>query len=221
MKKLLRILKKIIKGNRGIISKEYIAKFLPSDPVILEAGADTGSDTVEMNKLWPDSIIYAFEPIPVSFLKLVDLTKNYKNIHCFNLALSNKNGKDLMNLSNTLSSSSLLKPKEHLNQHPEITFEKKIEIDTTTIDQWAIKNKISKIDFMWLDLQGIELEVLKSSESILKNVKVIYTEVSLIENYEGTALYEELKDFLISRGFRVDKEELPWQDMGNVLFVRE
>jgi hypothetical protein len=50
---------------------------------------------------------------------------------------------------------------------------------------------------------------------------VIYTEVSLVETYEGVALYPELKAFLIEQGFVVKQEQLPWPDMGNVLFVRE
>jgi FkbM family methyltransferase len=218
--KTLRALKKIF-GSRGVISKKYIARFLPANPIILEAGADTGSDTLEMIKLWPEAKIYAFEPLPASFQKLQELTSPYPDIHCYNSALSEKDGREIMYVSNTLSSSSLKEPKEHLRQHPEISFPDKLMVDTVTLDRWAETAGIKKIDFLWLDLQGMELAVLKAAETILSTVKVIQTEVSLLENYTGAPLYGELREYLLTRGFIVKKQKLPWKDMGNVLFIKK
>ena len=82
-------------------------------------------------------------------------------------------------------------------------------------------NNIPKIDMLWLDLQGFELQVLQQSQTVLANVSVIYTEVSLIENYEKGALYGELVAWLDKRGFAVVREEIAWKDGGNVLFVRK
>lgn len=206
---------------RGIIPKEYIAQFLPSNPVILEAGADTGSDTLEMLAAWPGATVHAFEPVPKSFLALTEATMNCPTVHCYNLGLGSKTGTEIMYVSNTLSSSSLLKPAEHLQQHPHISFKNNLSVQVVTIDVWARAHNISRIDCLWLDLQGMELQVLKAAIRILPTVKVIYTEVSLIETYEGVALYPELKAFLMEQGFVVKQEQLPWPDMGNVLFVRE
>ena len=49
--------------------KHFIAQFLPENPVILEAGAHVGTDTVEMVNLWPKCTVYAFEPVPELFDK--------------------------------------------------------------------------------------------------------------------------------------------------------
>jgi hypothetical protein len=57
------------------ISKEYIARFLPPNPIIVEAGAHSGKDTLSMCMLWPSGTIYAFEPIPAIFEQLVERTK--------------------------------------------------------------------------------------------------------------------------------------------------
>ena len=82
-------------------------------------------------------------------------------------------------------------------------------------------NEIDKIDFLWLDLQGYELHVLKYGEKVLKGVMAVYTEVNLKELYDGAPLYDELRAWLEAKGFRVEREELPWEDAGNVLFVRQ
>jgi hypothetical protein len=117
-------------------------------------------------------------------------------------------------------SSSLLKPKEHLIDHPQVTFNKKIEVNSITLTDWANKNNVKKIDFFWLDLQGLELDVLKTSPQLVRNAKAIYTEVSTKESYENQTIYHELKSWLESLGFKVDREEMAWIDAGNVFFTK-
>ncbi len=56
-----------IKHNMGIISKKEMARFLPKDPIIVEAGAHVGLDTIEISRQWPKANRYAFEPVPDVF----------------------------------------------------------------------------------------------------------------------------------------------------------
>ena len=37
--------------GKGVIPKKYFKSFLPENPIILEAGAHKGSDTVELAKI--------------------------------------------------------------------------------------------------------------------------------------------------------------------------
>jgi hypothetical protein len=93
-------------------------------------------------------------------------------------------------------------------------------VESITLDTWKNRHGIERINFLWLDTQGNELEIMKNAPDVMQDVSVIYTEVSLKEMYEGTSLYGELKRWLMAEGFVVKREELPWEDMGNVLFVR-
>ncbi len=211
-----------INSHKGIIPKEYFLQYLPSNPVIIEAGAANGVDTIEMAQIWSRGNIYAFEPIPKLYEQLILNTKKYKNIKCFSYALSNTVELKEIFVSGGSSefSSSLLIPKEHLSEHPEVIFSEKIQVQTITLDSWAEKNNIDRVDMLWLDLQGAEPAVLKASPKILSTVKLIYTEVSLKELYEGTPLYPEFRDWLKKQNFRVKREELAWEDAGNVIFIR-
>lgn len=47
------------------------------------------------------------------------------------------------------------------------------------------------------------------------------TEVSLIDTYDGVIKYPEYKNWLIENDFSVVFEDLPYQDMGNVLFKKK
>ncbi|MFK7949216.1 MAG: FkbM family methyltransferase [Saprospiraceae bacterium] len=224
---MIQKLKKIfgLTAEKGTISKKKIAKYLPENPIIFEAGASNGIDSLELCKQFPKGHIHAFEPIPAVFAELKKRVEGQQNISLYPIALDGKNGVTTMYLSgdsdDTRSSSSLLKPKEHINFHEHIPFEEELSVPVKTIDTWAAENGVTQIDFMWLDMQGNELTALKAAPNILKTVKVIYTEVSLIETYEEVPLYEDYKKWLVSQGFKVTIEALAWEDMGNVLFVRE
>lgn len=209
--------------EKGIVSKKTIARFIGDKPVILEAGAHIGTDTCEMASLWPNSKIYAFEPIPELFNQLKNNTSQFENVKCFQMALGDKTGTCTIFQSSGDSdaSSSILEPKNHLIVHPDVKFEKKIEVPVITLKDWMDNQGIEKIDFLWLDLQGFEFNVLKASKEVLENVSVIYSEVSLIENYTNSTLYPEFKNWLQYLGFKVQREELAWDDAGNVLFIKK
>jgi FkbM family methyltransferase len=223
---LSRLLRKIMSFKKkeifGVIPKSRIKIFLPDAPIVLEGGAHIGTDTIEMGTIWPMGMIHAFEPVPSLYTKLKKNTQNYNNIITYPLALSSQTGEDILYISSGTSdgSSSLLPPKEHLTEHPDVVFREQIKIPTVTLDDWVLKNNIPRLDFLWLDLQGHELSVLKAGTNILDTVTAIYTEVSLKDMYNGGSMYPEIRQWLAEHGFRVEIEELPWPDMGNVLFVR-
>lgn len=205
------------------IPKYLLKKYLPANPVIIDCGAHIGSDSIELARVFPKSKIYAFEPVPAIYDKLLKNTKRYKNIECCQLALSNIRGIASMYISSGLSdaSSSLLKPTGHIKNHKEVFFNEIIDVKTITLDEWAESNNIKIIDFLWLDMQGLELQMLKASPKILKTIKVIHTEVSLKDSYENESKYSEYKYWLKENGFNEIIEALPLNtDMGNVLFVK-
>lgn len=215
----------LIAVPQGPISKEFIAKFLPNNPVIIEAGAHVGTDTVQFANMLPGARIYAFEPVPHIYQKLKHNTEQYKNVKCIDIALSNKTGNSIMYVStgDIEGSSSLLKPKEHLKIDPAIKFPTTINVKTMTLDYWAKTNNVLYVDFLWLDMQGAEPKMLMASPKILRTVKVIYTEASLTEIYEGNIQYPKLKSWLISKGFTLVQEDRSSEKDGkfiNVLFVR-
>lgn len=213
------------KSIEGPIGKDLISPFLPKNPIIVEAGAHIGQDTIEMAQMWPEAKIYAFEPVPSLFEQLKENTKNFPNIKCVQKALSDKNGFTEMYVSegNINGSSSIFKPKEHLEIDPTIKFPYKIIIETIRLEDWAKSENLDYIDFLWLDLQGAEYTVLNSCENILKNVKAIHLEANLAELYEGIVLYPEIKKLLIKNNFYLHQKDsrTKFAKFINVLFVKK
>ena len=220
----------ILPYNDSKAMLKFVKTILNQDNItIVEAGAYDGSDTIEMHKMWPNAQIHSFEPIPALFNRLVRNVKNIKNIHYYQLALSDKTGTSVMYLSedswgNVNGSSSLLSPKEHLIYSPGALFNKKINVNTITINDWVKFNNVNKINFMWLDMQGYELHALMQAENILDTVEVIVIEVEFVEAYAGQYLYDDVKIWLEGRGFVLaaksfDSETAYW--FGDAIFVKK
>ena len=206
------------------VDKQQLKEYLSETCSILEAGVCDGDDTEAFATIFPNGHIHGFECVPHYQEVAQKRLEKYSNVTLYPYALSDTSGEVDFHVStlngHSFGSGSLLSPKLHKEVHPNILFESTIKVTTTTIDEWAQKYDIDKIDFLWLDLQGAEIKALRGAERILKNVKGIFTEVSLIETYEQVPLYEEVKSFLMARNFKVHKEYLPYKDMGNVLFLR-
>lgn len=193
------------KGIPPSVTDLYLAikKYLPNNPTILEAGAHMGYDTYGLTKIWPKGKVYAFEPIPSVYMELVTKVKDRTNVRTFNLALGNQNGTLEMFVSGGAStaSSSLLPPTEHMNVFPQVTFQEKVLVPTKKMSDWAKEENVSRIDLLWLDMQGFEVYALMGAGDLLKNVKVIYTELCKKELYSGMFTQDKYIDFLEKAGF--------------------
>lgn len=62
--------------------------------------------------------------------------------------------------------------------------------------------EIERIDFLKLDVQGAELDVIKGAGRLLDDVLVIHTEVEFLELYKGQPLFSEIEHFLRGQGFQ-------------------
>jgi FkbM family methyltransferase len=194
----------------------------------VEAGASTGTDTERMAIRWPKGFLYSYEPVPRQFDEAIKRCARFDNVFLSNRALGEKKGKALFYISNTKDlqnpdngPSSLLYPSGLFSTyHPQFDFKETIETDVITLDDVMEEHHLSHIDLLWLDLQGYEPAVLRASPKALKTVHVIFTEVSLIELYSESELYISFKNWLESEGFQVVREDLPYVDAGNVLFIR-
>ena len=215
----------------------FVKPYLPKNPIIIEAGGRDGIDTIKMAKFWPQSVIYTFEPVPELYETITRNIKRFSRIKSYPIALSENNGIATFYLSEywhdlgTVSgSSSLLPPKEHLIYDHSVIFPRSMKVETRRLDDWACENGISKIDFLWLDMQGYELNMLMTSE-LGRKAKAIYLEVSFVEAYRGQYLYEDVKKWMHSNGFflaAVDFDENAIESelieknryFGNAVFLR-
>jgi hypothetical protein len=118
--------------------------------------------------------------------------------------------------SNQQESSSILKPKIHLDQYPNITFNETEAVILSKLDDYNYKD----YNFINMDVQGYELEVLKGSTETLKFVDYVYCEVNRDEVYENNALVEQLDEFLNPYNFNRVETEWVGDTWGDALYIK-
>lgn len=208
----------------------------PSAPlVLLDIGSCEGEDSIRYARLFPQSRVFAFEPLPENqaFIR-ANLTRHQTvdQVELVPLALDAQPGSAVFHVSSGAprdrfagenwnygnKSSSLLAPvKEGVPDW--LTFTRTITVPVTTLDVFVSERRLPRVDFMHIDVQGAELRVLQGGEKTLRQTRALWLEVSKREAYAQQALANELHDWLVSRGFSLLHEE--WRgDEGDRFYVR-
>lgn len=162
---------------------------------VIHVGAHHGEEIPNYIQMGVNEIVL-FEPLRENFETLKRCISNFpeKNIRKHQVALGNANQTIQMYLSsNELESSSILKPKKHLEVYPGITFDSVEEVEMQRLDDYNCR----KCNFLNMDVQGYELEVLKGAKETLCHIDYVYCEVNNTEVYEGNAYVEQIDEFLL------------------------
>jgi FkbM family methyltransferase len=122
------------------------------------------------------------------------------------LALGRSCGEQTLFVTNEPMCSSLYQPNESFISRfdglPEMAgLDFTIEIETTTLDQFCESESIPEIDFLQIDVQGADLDVLKGANQILSSVLAIQIEVEFAELYKGQPLFADVDIFLRNQDF--------------------
>lgn len=192
---------------------------------IIQVGAHYGQEIEDFLRNDITNII-CFEPCLEAFEKLKINSINKALIFNFALGKDNKMVKMYIEKNNQGMSNSILKPVLHLNQYPHITFDSEINVKIKKLYDFIEKNNDLKIlinnyNFVCLDVQGFELEVLKGFQQTLKNIYYILCEVVRDELYENCSKVDEVDKYL--RQFNFDRVETTWDGgiWGDALYIKK
>ena len=116
-------------------------------------------------------------------------------------ALWSKETELVLNINNSPGTSSVLEPNMsflcQFDDSQRFEAKKKITISTKTIDDLDRNSKLTDVDFMKIDVQGAELDVLKGGVNYLKNNLVgLESEVEFSSIYQDQPLFSELEIFV-------------------------
>ena len=152
------------------------------------------------------------EAIPDVFAKLkfnldrMNTTYN-KNFKAINALVSSKEGIEYtFNIfSNGGASSSIYEPNSTCWRWPHVTKTNTITLTSTTVDAILQQHNWQDKQYdMVLDVQGAELDVLNGfGENNFKNIQRLTTEISTEPFYVGGVIFNELDNFITSRGFKL------------------
>ena len=127
-----------------------------------------------------------------------------KDLNIYQAVIDVEDDKEIsFNVADNGQSSSILEFGTHAVHHPHVKMIGKKQLKTTRVDTFIKNNKIpiEKLNFLNLDIQGKELDALKSMGDYIQYVQYIYTEVNSEKVYKDCALLPEIDQFLKEKGF--------------------
>lgn len=164
--------------------------------IILDIGAHIGLFSILASKYAKNGKIFGFEPSLENFNLLKENIKlnEAKNIIPINKAIANKSGKREFFISPDSDAS---------HSFLDRTFKgKKVIIDTSSLKDFIRENKIKKIDFLKMDCECAEYEIIfKCPKEVLSKIQKIAMEY---HNMDEEKNGYKLKSFLEINGFDVD-----------------
>jgi FkbM family methyltransferase len=171
---------KIGKADLSMFSEIWHNKFynpegfeINKNDIVFDIGANNGFFSVYAAEKAVNGKVYAFEPVPylADKIRKTASLNNFKNIIVENLAIGKgTDSKHVFYIS-----------KEHNGCHS--LYERKgqlekIEVSVTNLEKYCKDNNVSEIDFLKLDCEGAEYEIItKESVDLIKNkIKIISME---------------------------------------------
>ena len=172
------------------------------------ARGDIASPWLELEE---NSTIYGFEP---DINEAKRLTSSYKNRVYFGTGLWSKRTKRKLYINENEPTSSMYPPNTQFIQdfEPQHWVNRKtksiVEVQCEKPDTVLEENGVIP-DFIKIDTQGAELEILKGSESILREYHPMVTaETWCAEVYEGAPMMHEVIEYMHSLGYQIFRMEL-------------
>ncbi len=176
--------------------------------VVLDVGANIGAVSKELFQTYKPVFIGMVEANPILAESLERQSWNCRS-RVFSCALGEKNGTTSFNIvrkgnNNNFASSSVLPLSDEAKELWKLHEIETIIIPMRTLDAvWRDCMAGEMLDLLKLDVQGYEMQVLRGGEETLPKTKVLITEMSFFQEYEGQCLFHQLYEFLHCRGFEL------------------
>ena len=190
----------------------------------LDVGAHEGEMTFPFAAVDSSLLVYAFEPNLHAATRIMGRLRNYVVLP---IAVAERNGSAELQLNAYEQSSSLL-PADEAGVKSWITEQEfkvigSVTVPTMRLDTFLDGAGIESVDYLKVDAQGLDLEVVRSAGDRLKDIAKIQLEATTASyrQYEGAPGRSDIVDFMESKGFRLKREEIQSHGQeANLTFLR-
>lgn len=198
------ILRNVPPITRGILDH-----LRPDRPIVFLDGGATASTVEEQFSGWPPGRwkVFGFDPHPDADLSI----DHSANVQMIRTALGADRGKlRLFHTTADGGSSSFMPNLDYIGnlRHGSgapldelMSVVSESEVDVVDLDSWRQEFRVPPFDFMKLNVQGAELEILRGARETLERCLGVQCEVAFAPIYLGAPVFRDVDAFLDSAGF--------------------
>ncbi|MGB7712280.1 MAG: FkbM family methyltransferase [Microcoleus sp.] len=196
--------------NEEQIEQRLVQRLVRQGMTVFDIGANIGNYSLLFSDLvGAEGKVYSFEPTSTTFRKLKERVQieNNQNIFLFQNAVFSENKliefnefPDDFSVWNSIGRPQMENP---ANPQEYVPLVKTETVSAITVDSFCQEHNIEKIDYLKIDVEGAESDVLKGSMNLLarKAIEFIQFEISqkMLEGMQHTA--QESFDLLMTNGY--------------------
>jgi len=149
------------------VDEQYYFKETNLKPVIFDCGSSIGISVLYFKSLYPNSVIYSFEPNPTAFdfLKANVNNNNLTDIHCYNLALSSEKESIELFIPEKNSFINAKTLKNDSNQSNKVT------VAAKPLSLFLLH--FAEVDLVKIDVEGSELDIIEDLKQEVLKRKIV------------------------------------------------
>lgn len=162
------------------------------------------------------------EPNPEAFKQLKINIAPYSNQMALNVGLHDTLRKATLHVANNGMSSSLLEMGTHLKHHPKVQYIKDIDVKLMSgRELFEVYGFCAEdYNFLNIDVQGTELNVIKSFGDYIDEFDYIYAEVNEEHLYKDCCLVGEIDEYLSQYRFKRIVTHMTDHRWGDALYIK-
>lgn len=186
-------------------SSSFAGLIKESDLRLVDIGARGGMDTDLMPAAWATTAI-GFEPEPDECQTLNLLpSKPWRKTQYVPTAIGGENGTAVLYVPPNSVAASLLPHNPAmvpLYGHPELhTIERRLNVETLTLDYACERFNLGYPDYLKIDVEGAELDILSAAPRALHHCSAIKVETSFLEQRKEQPLMHDVVAYMVDQGF--------------------
>jgi len=176
-------------------------------PCAADIGARGGFDEDMLQIGWASHML-GFEPEPEEALRLSEAgDPRWKQTTLLPFAVGGVCGAGVLHVPESKEGASLLRHNsvmaERFGYENLHLTRAEIPVETVSLDQLRDQGKLPRLDYLKIDIEGAELDVLKSARAVLRDCVALKVECSFLEQRVGQPLIWEVAAFLLMQGFEI------------------
>jgi FkbM family methyltransferase len=216
------------RGQTESLSHEELFVLLGTGGIVVDVGAHDGSYSEFLIQHYRPSLLFAFEPTKDSFdilstrLAHVSAKNSTGSYYAFCQAVSDYTGFSRFHIMSQGGSNSVsrLNDDSPYKRGIGLSTETTTIVPCVTIDDFLVANRIDSIDFLKVDVQNHEEQVLKGGRYSLESVKIkaIQFEYIFGDLYEAQNNLGHILSLLSNCGFLLYTIHSVWPNLGSRLF---
>ena len=191
--------------QRKLISNEFASFLEKIQPIVIDLGARGDVDPDLLPYAWACKLI-GFEPEPIEAQRLIKQgDSRWASFAIVPSAVGSKDGHMVLHLPLSEFGASLYAPNEkmidmfgHEVYHRSI---RTMDVETVTLATVVHQYNLPQIDYLKIDIEGAELDILRSMGESISCCLAVKVEVSFLEQRQGQSYAWDVMEYMKQNGY--------------------